>query len=119
MFYERTVLSAALLLCLMVVGVTVASAPDITAATTQSAAVSMKANLFAPAEITVAAGTTIVWVNEDYDSGEFHNIIAEDGSFAADNFAPGSAFSLTLSTPGTYRYYCDLHEGMFGAVVVQ
>jgi plastocyanin len=119
MLNVRTVLPAAALLLVMVAGSGVASAPDMTASTTQEAAVSMKANLFVPAEITVAAGTTIVWVNEDYDSGEAHNVIAENGSFASQNVGPGSAFSQTLSAPGTYRYYCDLHEGMFGAVVVQ
>jgi plastocyanin len=113
------VLPAAALLIVLVAGAGVASAPDVTAAATQGQAVSVKANLFVPAEIIVAAGTTIVWVNEDYDSGEFHNVIAEDGSFASENFAPGGAFSLAFSAPGTYPYYCDLHEGMFGAVIVQ
>ncbi len=119
MLNVRTVLPAAALLLVLAAGTGVASAPGATAATTQGAAVSMKANLFMPAEITVAAGTTIVWMNEDYDSGEDHNVIAENGSFASQNLSPGSAFSLTLSTSGTYRYYCDLHEGMYGAVVVQ
>lgn len=94
-------------------------APAATASTTQQVTVSMIGNRFVPADLTVAAGATIVWVNDDYDSGELHNIIAEDGSFASGDVPPGSAFSLTFRTPGTYPYYCDLHEGMVGTVVVQ
>jgi plastocyanin len=119
MLNMRLLLPAALLLCVLAAGARATSAPNVTAATTQAATVSMKANVFVPAEITVAAGTTIVWLNEDYDSGEFHNVIAENGSFATENLAPGGASSLTLSSPGRYVYYCDLHEGMYGTVVVQ
>ena len=119
MVNTRGLLPVALVLCAMAAGTTVASAPNATATTTQEATVSMKANAFIPAEISVAAGTTITWLNEDYDSGEFHNVIAESGAFAADNLAPGGAVSLMLSSPGRYMYYCDLHEGMYGTVIVQ
>lgn len=90
-----------------------------TAATTQTAYVSMQFNRFAPADITVAAGTTVVWTNDDYDSGEYHDVIAENGSFISETFAPGFWYSVLFETPGTYVYYCDLHEGMFGRVFVQ
>ena len=119
MLNRRTLLPVALLLCVTAAGANVPSAPNVTASTTQGAAVSMKGNAFVPAEISVAAGTTVVWLNEDYDSGEFHNVIAENGAFATDNLAPGGAINLTLPSPGRYVYYCDLHEGMFGTVVVE
>lgn len=89
------------------------------AAATQGAVVSMQFNRFAPETITVAAGTTVTWTNDDFGSGEFHDVIAEDGSFVSATFGPGGAYSVTFDFPGQYGYYCDLHEGMFGRVIVQ
>lgn len=89
------------------------------AAATQEAYISMQFNRFVPGDLAVAAGTTVVWVNEDYDSGEWHNVISEDGSFVSETVPPGSAVSVTFSFPGVYVYYCDLHEGMFGRIFVE
>ena len=86
---------------------------------TQEAVVSMQFNRYAPEDVEVAAGTTVTWVNEDYDSGEWHNVIHEFGSFASESFGPGSAFSVTFTIPGVYGYYCDLHEGMYGRIFVE
>lgn len=88
-------------------------------AAAQESYVSMQLNRFVPEEIAVSAGTTVIWVNEDYDSGEWHNVIAEDGSFASESFPPGSAVSVWFPNPGVYVYYCDLHEGMFGRIFVE
>jgi plastocyanin len=89
------------------------------AAATQPVTVSMQSNLFVPGAIWVGAGTEVVWLNEDYESGEFHNVIAANGAFASRNFGPGDAFPFFFDTPGVYEYYCDLHEGMYGTVVVE
>jgi plastocyanin len=91
----------------------------VTASATQEAAVSMQFNRFTPEDIAVAAGSTVTWVNEDYDSGEWHDVIAESGAFISESFAPGYTFSVTLTTPGVYAYYCDLHEGMYGRIFVE
>jgi plastocyanin len=88
-------------------------------AAAQESYVSMQFNRFAPEEIAVPAGATVIWVNEDYDSGEWHDVIAEDGSFASESFPPGGAFSVSFPVPGLYVYYCDLHEGMFGRIFVE
>jgi len=107
---------------LLVVGMlAVGGAPTRTPAVsaTQSVAVSMQFNRFVPDVIAVAAGTTVTWINEDYAAGETHDVIAESGAFASEVFEPGSGFSFTFFTPGTYTYYCDLHEGMYGSVIVQ
>jgi plastocyanin len=32
---------------------------------------------------------------------------------------PGSQFSFTFSTAGTFQYHCAIHPGMVGSVVVQ
>jgi plastocyanin len=74
---------------------------------------------FRPARITVPAGTTVTWVNEEDDPTVEHNVIARDYRWASDNFLPGEAYEHTFDTPGTYRYFCDLHGGMVGQVVVE
>jgi plastocyanin len=85
----------------------------------QSASVSMQFNRFSPRDIVVAAGTTVTWTNDDWDSGEFHDVIAADGSFYADPIGPGGAISFTFDIPGYYEYYCDLHADMYGSITVQ
>ncbi len=95
------------------------STEPVTATATQEAVVSMQFNRYAPEDVAVAAGTTLTWVNEDYDSGEWHNVIHEFGSFASESFAPGSAYSVSFTIPGVYGYYCDLHEGMYGRIFVE
>jgi plastocyanin len=104
----------------LALSVSAARAPNIvTASATQPSVVSMQFNRFAPEDIAVAAGSTVTWVNEDYDSGEWHDVIHEDRAFISEGIAPGFAFSVTLTTPGVYVYYCDLHEGMFGRIFVE
>ncbi|MCL4261987.1 MAG: DUF420 domain-containing protein [Anaerolineae bacterium] len=61
---------------------------------------------FAPTELTITAGTEVVWVNQD---GAPHNITFVDGSVASDNFFQGESFATTFNEPGVYQIYCTLH----------
>ena len=71
---------------------------------------------FVPATITVKAGTTVTWVNEDPAA---HNIVADHGSFpSSQDLSQGDKYSHTFNTAGTYRYICGLHTYMTGTVVV-
>jgi plastocyanin len=112
---------AVLAIAIAVTAIAFAARPTgpVTAAATQEAVVSMQFNRFAPEDVVVAAGSTVTWVNEDYDSGEWHDVIDEYGAFISESFAPGGAFSVTFDVPGVYSYYCDLHEGMYGRVFVE
>lgn len=84
------------------------------------AIVTMVDTTFEPAEITVDAGTTVVWQNE---SALPHTVTAGErgsppGMFEAD-VAAGDSFSFTFDEPGTYPYYCEIHPGMSGTVIVE
>jgi len=74
---------------------------------------------FQPENLTVVAGTTVVWVNQD---GAPHNVTFVDGSVSSDNFRQGEAFEITFEEPGVYPVFCTLHgnpsSGMIGVVTV-
>jgi plastocyanin len=69
---------------------------------------------FVPASITVRVGDTVRWKLE---SGT-HTTTSSTGVWDSD-FAGGDRFSFTFGQPGTYAYFCEIHPGMQGTVVVQ
>ena len=71
---------------------------------------------FAPATITVAAGTSVKWVNHDDIP---HNVVSDDKSFKSKVLDTDEEFTYTFSKPGTYSYFCSIHPKMTGKVVVQ
>jgi plastocyanin len=86
-----------------------------------TAQVVMKNIAFQPSQITVAVGTTVTWVNEDsvthtVESGTRDN---PTGLFNSGDVAGGASFSYTFDQPGTYDYFCRIHPGMNGQVIVQ
>lgn len=92
-----------------------------TSAETQPAEVQMVGTTFQPADITVAAGTTVVWTNT---SDLPHTVTADDGSFDSGTINPGETFSHTFDTVGNVPYHCQFHgdvggQGMSGTVTVQ
>ena len=71
---------------------------------------------FLPQRITVKAGTTVTWINED----DVPHTIASSGKiFKSKALDTADKFSFTFTTPGTYEYFCSLHPHMTGAVVVE
>jgi plastocyanin len=70
---------------------------------------------FSPASLTVPAGTTVVWTNQDTVT---HTVTAADKSFDSGNLLPGRTYSRTFTTPGTYPYICQIHSFMTGTVTV-
>lgn len=70
---------------------------------------------FGPATITVKAGTTVTWTNND---NMVHTVTADDGSFTSGDMNYGSTYSHTFSTVGTVAYHCTYHAAMKASVVV-
>ena len=73
---------------------------------------------YSPDPITVVVGVnnTVSWANNDSSP---HTITADDGSFGSGNIAPGSSFTYTFTTAGTYKYHCLYHPWMVGTVIVK
>ncbi len=70
---------------------------------------------FGPATITVPAGASVTWTNNDDDA---HSVVADNKAFRSAPLDTGDSFSFTFATPGTYAYHCGLHPQMHGKVVV-
>ena len=90
--------------------------PAPSAAPVGTPAVSIAGFAFAPATITVTAGTTVTWTNDDSAS---HTVTADDGAFTSDTLASGAAFSQAFASPGTFAYHCAIHPSMKGTVIVR
>jgi plastocyanin len=82
-----------------------------------AASVTMEGIAFNPAEITVKAGDTVTWTNED-SAG--HDVTADDfNSGSPGGIAQGDTFEHTFDTAGTFEYVCTVHPGMEGTVKVE
>lgn len=71
---------------------------------------------FAPADISVPAGTTVRWTNHDDIP---HNVVSSDKLFKSEVLDTNEQFSHTFEKPGTYTYYCGLHPRMKATITVK
>ncbi|XP_066375888.1 plastocyanin, chloroplastic-like [Miscanthus floridulus] len=84
--------------------------------------------VFEPSEFTVKAGDTITFKN---NAGYPHNVVFDEDEvpsgvdatkISQEEYlnAPGETYSVTLTVPGTYAFYCEPHQGagMVGKVTV-
>jgi plastocyanin len=72
--------------------------------------------IFAPQRVSVKAGTTVTWVNDDDIP---HVVVASNKLFKSKTLDTNDKFSFTFTTPGTYEYFCSLHPHMTGTIVVE
>lgn len=86
------------------------------AAEAAAAAVDIENFAFKAPTITVAAGTTVKWTNNDDIP---HTVRAVDGSFHSKAMDSSDTFAFTFTKPGVYSYFCSLHPKMVGKVVVK
>ncbi|MFN8590397.1 MAG: cupredoxin family copper-binding protein [Thermomicrobiales bacterium] len=76
---------------------------------------------FLPSSVTIPAGTTVIWVNDETAK---HTVTADDLSFDSGDQSLGVSYSHTFADPGVYPYFCRYHGdvgglGMAGTIVVQ
>jgi len=71
---------------------------------------------FTPATLTVAKGTKVTWINNDDVP---HLIVNVQNRFKQSAVLDtDQKFNVTLTTPGTYDYFCSLHPKMQGKIIV-
>ncbi len=69
---------------------------------------------FNPAALTVKAGDTVTWTNNDSVQ---HQI--KSNTFNSAPLTQGQTFSFTFTTAGTFDYSCAIHPAMKGQIIVQ
>ena len=71
---------------------------------------------FAPATLTVKAGTKVTWINHDDVP---HTVDENDKLFKSGTMDTDDKYSYTFNSPGTFNYFCALHPKMTGQIVVK
>jgi plastocyanin len=72
---------------------------------------------FDPAEITVAAGTTVRWINAERRTS--HSILFQgESTLESERIFPGDHWERRFDLPGTFEYGCGPHPEMRGRVTV-
>lgn len=79
-------------------------------------AVQIKDDAYSPRTLTVVAGQSVTFVNEDDDA---HTVTATDGSFDSKGLDTNAVWRHAFTKPGTYAYFCELHPFMKGSIVVK
>ena len=83
---------------------------------TTASAVAIDNFTFDPQKLTVKAGTTVTWTNNDDIP---HAIAAVNKGFRSKALDTDDSYSFMFTTPGTYEYFCSLHPHMTGTIVVE
>jgi plastocyanin len=92
--------------------------------------VTIQAFAFRPSPVEIPVGTTVRWSNGDstlhtvragtrlYDDNGRVEAVRPSGQFDLQLRRRGSAGDFTFPTPGRFGYFCTIHPGMDGSVVV-
>lgn len=91
----------------------------------ESVTVQVIDNSFRPAELSITAGTEVVFENRGRND---HNVLPQGDPTGStwgvqkEQFAPGASYAHVFADPGTYAYYCSIHGtdavGMVGTITV-
>ena len=96
---------------------TTAASTTTTAATASGEATVVAVDFaFSPKDLEVTTGTKVTWTNNDSAT---HQIVSKGDPFPGDGtIDSGESYSVTFDTPGTYDYFCGIHNSMTGSIVV-
>ena len=71
---------------------------------------------FEPAELVVAPGDTVMWINRDIVP---HTVTGSNEQWDSGTLQEADSWSLVVREVGDYAYYCRFHPTMKGALLVQ
>ena len=100
---------------LLAIALGAAPALPAAAAGPQPVTVRIKNFAFVPVKLTITAGTTVVFVNDD---DEPHTATAANKAFDSEAIDTKKSWKHAFARPGTFAYYCELHPQMRGQIVV-
>ncbi|HUJ47543.1 MAG TPA: cupredoxin family copper-binding protein [Rhizomicrobium sp.] len=87
-----------------------------TSAFAEDATVTIKNFDFNPMNVTITAGSSVTWKNDD---GEPHTVTSVDGAFRSGALDTNQSFTFKFYKTGTYKYLCSIHPKMVGTVTVK
>jgi plastocyanin len=90
--------------------------PSFGAARAENTTVTIHNFAFTPPQLTLAAGTTVTWRNDDDIP---HTVNSSTGTFKSKALDTGDTFAFTFTAPGSYEYFCSLHPRMTGMIEVK
>ncbi len=75
---------------------------------------------YSPQNVTVSAGTTVIWTSLDDDP---HTVThgaptAPGNAFASALLNNGESFPFRFAAPGSFPYFCAIHVDMRGTITV-
>jgi len=71
---------------------------------------------YQPAELTIAAGDTVVWTNYDIVP---HTATASDGAWDSAGIDVDQSWTYVAAAPGRHSYTCTFHPAMTAVLVVE
>jgi plastocyanin len=71
---------------------------------------------FAPTVIRIAPGASVTWTNDDPTAHTVTGVAGTWGTY--DSLDPGASVTYRFERSGVFPYFCVIHPGMVGAVVV-
>jgi plastocyanin len=92
--------------------------PGATDATSEVIPVTIKGFIYSPDPVTVPAGASIAWTNQDNAPHTSTGIGDAISALDSGAIVFGQTFTQQFNTPGTYPYYCVYHPNMLGTVIV-
>jgi plastocyanin len=95
-----------------------ASVPGASAgeAAANTAAVEIHNFQFQPGTLTITAGTTVTWTNDDTTP---HTVTENNRAFRSAALDTKDTYSHAFGTPGEYVYRCTIHPMMVGKIIVR
>lgn len=82
----------------------------------QTFEVSISDFAFDPSELTIIAGDTVRWMNNDSVS---HTVTQTNGQFNSGTLTSVESYEFIFTESGVYPYYCAFHPSMAGIITVE
>jgi plastocyanin len=73
---------------------------------------------FQPTPVHVRVGGKVSWLNCEPAGTPSHTTTADAGAWTSSLLDPGSTFTFTFNTAGTFDYHCEPHPSMTAQIIV-
>ncbi|HVL80912.1 MAG TPA: cupredoxin domain-containing protein, partial [Actinomycetota bacterium] len=104
-------------LCALLAGVLLAGAAHVPlSAQISQNVIEIKQSQFVPSEIAIRSGQSVTWQMAPAETT--HTVTSNDGAWPSQTLNRGESFTWVFQNRGVFRFHCQLHPHMKGAVYV-